>query len=145
MLSGGVCENGCILNLKEALKMTKQPTNAVVWTEIPVSDLKKAVAFYTDVFGYSLTIDESGPNPMAVFPDKDTMGACGHLYPGKPASNGQGPTAHLAIAGKVEDAAARCTKAGGKVLSPVITIPPGRYVYAQDPDGNSLGLFEAAS
>ena len=42
----------------------------------------------------------------------------------------------------VEQAMAACTKGGGAVVSPVITIPPGRFCYATDPDGNSIGLFE---
>lgn len=124
--------------------MTEQTRNSLVWVEIPVSDMKKSVEFYNAVFGYSLTIDETGPNPMAIFPDKDTMGIAGHLYPGKPSSDGQGPTPHLAVPGKLEDAIGRCTKAGGMVRSPIVTIPPGRFAYAQDLDGNSIGLFEVA-
>ena len=69
----------------------------------------------------------------------------GHLYPGKPAAKGDGPTIHFAVADKLEDAIDRVWNAGGKVLDiPPITIPTGRFVYALDPDGNSIGLFEAA-
>ena len=125
--------------------MTEQSQNALVWVEIPVSDMEKSAAFYSAVFGFSLTIDTSGPNPMAMFPDKATMGVGGHLYPGKPASEGQGPTPHLAVPGKLEDAMQRCTVAGGVVRSPIVTIPPGRFAYAEDLDGNSIGLFETAA
>jgi uncharacterized protein len=125
--------------------MSDAPQNAVAWLEIPVTDMKNAVGFYQAVFGYTLTIDESGPNPMAIFPNKDAKGVCGHLYPGTPASDGQGPTPHLAVSGTLEDAMMRCGDAGGKVCSPVITIPPGRFAYIQDLDGNSIGLFEARS
>ena len=112
----------------------------VVWSEIPVSDMKSAVAFYNSVFDWQMVIDESGPNPMAILGgDMETTG--GHLYPGKPAS-GNGPTVHIAIRDRLEDAAVRCRKAGGKIHGEIITIPPGRFVYASDPDGNSIGLFE---
>jgi len=115
----------------------------VVWNEIPVSDMKKAVAFYNTVFDWHMTIDETGPNPMALLGGKmETAG--GHLYPGKPATAGRGPTVHIAIPDRLEDAAIRCRKAGGTVLGETITIPPGRFVYATDPDGNSIGLFEPA-
>jgi predicted enzyme related to lactoylglutathione lyase len=88
-----------------------------------------------------MTIDESGPNPMAILGgNMETVG--GHLYPGKPAMAGNGPTVHIAVTDRLEDAAIRCRKAGGTVLGDIITIPPGRFVYATDPDGNSIGLFE---
>ena len=126
--------------------MSFSPENPMVWAEIPVSDLKRAMTFYSDAFGYDLTETDMGPNSTAVIPNKDMMGTGLHLYPGKPASDGQGPTIHLVVDGKLEDAMSRFTKAGGTVLPmPPVTIPPGRFVYAQDPDGNSIGLFEPAA
>ena len=35
----------------------------------------------------------------------------------------------------------RVPAAGGEVVSPVIDIPAGRFFYATDPDGNSVGFF----
>ena len=127
--------------------MSFSPPNAVVWSEIPVTDMEKAMAFYAAVFDYDMKLDESGPNPMAMFPASDdaTQGVHGHLYPGKPAQPGTGPTLHLAVPGKLEDAMERFDAAGGKVVSPPIAIPPGRFAYGLDPDGNSIGLFEPAS
>ena len=115
-------------------------TQIVVWTEIPVTDIEASAAFYSKVFGYKMTVDHSGPNPMAVFNGSD-QDAGGHLYPGKPASDG-GNTIHLAVEGPLEDAISRCWEAGGKVQEPVIEIPFGRFIYANDLDGNSIGLFE---
>ncbi len=112
----------------------------VVWSEIPVSDMDRAVGFYNTVFGWQMAIDNSGPNPMAILGGA-MNGPGGHLYPGKPATD-NGPTLHIAVAGKVEDAADRVWKAGGSVVSEPVEIPPGRFVYAKDPDGNSIGLFE---
>lgn len=115
----------------------------VVWSEIPVSDMKSAVAFYNKVFDWQMTIDESGPNPMAVL-GGDMNATAGHLYPGKPADSGNGPTVHIAVRDRLEDAAIRCRKEGGTILGEIISIPPGRFLYATDPDGNSIGLFEPA-
>lgn len=126
--------------------MSFNPPNAVLWTEIPVADMDQAMAFYRTVFDYDMTVDSSGPNPMAIFPNKDAKnGGFGHIYPGTPAGDGQGPTIHLAVPDKLEKAMERVGQAGGKVLSPAITIPPGRFAYALDPDGNSIGLFEPAA
>ncbi|MDF1856636.1 WYL domain-containing protein [Pseudooceanicola sp.] len=65
----------------------------VVPTEIPVTDMAKAMEFYNQVFGWTLTLDTSGPNPMAIYGGAPGV-VGGHLYPGTP---GAGPTIHLAV------------------------------------------------
>lgn len=124
--------------------MSFTPANAVVWAEIPVTDLDKAMEFYSAVFQFTLTINDMGPNPMADISYQGGTGVSGHLYPGKPAMDGNGPTIHLAVPGTVEEAVERLNAAGGKSNGFVIEIPPGRFAYATDPDGNSLGLFQPA-
>lgn len=115
------------------------PERAAVWFEIPVTDLKSAMTFYGGVLQNELSLEEAGPNPIAIFASSDPKHS-GHLYPGKPAAAG-GPTVHLAVAAPIEAAMARVTEHGGKVVSPVISIPAGRFAYCLDPDGNSFGLF----
>jgi predicted enzyme related to lactoylglutathione lyase len=123
--------------------MSYKPQNFTVWAEIPVTDMKRAMAFYSAATGADLTLDESGPNPMAVFQtDNPELGVAGHLYPGKPANDGQGPTVHLAASGSIEAIMERVKDAGGAVVSEPIAIPAGRFVYVRDPDGNSIGFFE---
>jgi len=122
--------------------MTKfTPPNAAVWFEIPVTDMKRAKAFYEAVLENELTEENSGPNPMAMFPAQSQGAVAGHLYPGKPAAGGSGNTIHLASPTPLEEAMERVTKSGGTVVSPVVTIPAGRFAYCLDPDGNSFGLF----
>ena len=118
------------------------PENSAVWFEIPVSDMKLAKAFYDTICMTDLQVDSSGPNPMAIFPVSDMKkGTSGHLYPGKPAAGGTGSTVHLAVPAPLEEALERLKKAGGKVVSDIVSIPPGRFAYCVDPDGNSIGLF----
>ena len=113
----------------------------VAWTEIPVSNIDKAVTFYNAALGWQMTTDTTGPMPMAVFKGgEETVG--GHLFEGVPAQDGGGPRVHIAVETKLEDAAKRWENAGGKVICDPVTIPVGRFVYATDPDGNTLGLFE---
>ncbi len=121
--------------------MPHSPEHFTVWTEIPVTDIDRAIAFYNTVFDTEMKKDETGPNPMAMFPTSTPGGVAGHLYPGKPATDGSGPTVHLASPDKLEDALERVKAAGGQVLSEPIAIPAGRFAYCQDPDGNSIGLF----
>ena len=115
----------------------------MVWGEIPVTDMEKSVAFYNAVFGYEMSIDTSGPNPMAVLGGTENTGGA-HLYPGKPAPE-SGNTIHIGLEDSLEAGIARCKDAGGQVVSHPIAIPAGRFVYAKDLDGNSIGLFEAAA
>ena len=115
----------------------------MAWGEIPVTDLEKSVAFYSEVFGYEMEIDTSGPNPMADLGGLQNV-AGAHLYPGKPAADG-GNTIHLALECSLEEGMERVKKAGGEVVSQPIPIPAGRFAYAKDLDGNSIGLFEAAA
>ncbi len=119
--------------------MTTRPT--AVWTEIPVTDLDDAISFYSKVFEWQMMKDDSGPNPMANF-TAETTGVSGHLYPGKPAAPGTGPTIHLAVPDTLAAASDRLTAAGGTVVMGPISIPVGSFLYCEDPDGNSIGLFE---
>ena len=121
--------------------MTFTPDNFVVWAEIPVTDLPRATAFYSAVFETDLKLDESGPDPMAIFSTSTQKGVAGHLYPGKPAPEGTGSTIHMACPDKLEDALERVKQAGGQVVSEIFTFPPGRFAYCLDTDGNSLGIF----
>jgi predicted enzyme related to lactoylglutathione lyase len=126
--------------------MTYTPRNSTVWTEIPVTDLDQAVAFYSAATGMRILVQtDMGPAPIAVFQPEDiSVGTSGHLYVGTPAKDGAGPTVHLAAEGRVEDTIDRVKAAGGSVISDIVAIPEGRFVYCQDPDGNSVSFFEVA-
>lgn len=117
------------------------PTDAAVWFEIPVSDFERARAFYARVLQNETTVEDGGPNPMAIFVAKDELSVKGHLYPGAPAPRGTGSTIHLAVAAPLEEALERVIANGGEVVSPIVTIPAGRFAYCLDLDGNSFGLF----
>ena len=121
--------------------MSFTPEHFTVWTEIPVADIDRAIAFYNKVLDTDLKKDESGPNPMAMFSTSGKDGVAGNLYPGKPAAEGTGPTVHLASPDQLENALERVGQAGGKVVSDIVSIPAGRFAYCLDPDGNSIGIF----
>jgi len=123
--------------------MSISRNDAVVWTEIPVTDMARAKTFYAGLLGGELTDDTSGPNPMAFLPRAGEDVVAGHLYPGKPAARGTGPTIHLAVADDLETAMERVRAGGGEVVSPIVTIPAGSFFYAHDTEGNSVGIFKA--
>lgn len=122
--------------------MTEAKHHRLVWTEIPVTNLEKARAFYETLLEAPLIKDDNGPQPMLMLPDLQGDGAVGHLYEGKPVTQGDGITAHLAVNGSLDDAMARVAKSGGEIVSEEIAIPAGSFFYAKDTDGNSLGIFK---
>lgn len=121
--------------------MSATAHNTGCWFEIAVTDLDASMVFYSSVLQQVLTVDNTGPNPMAMLSfNDDTPGIGGHLYPGKPSR--EGSTIHMIIPDDLDSARARILAAGGEVESPDIQIPPGKFFYARDIDGNSLGMFK---
>ncbi len=117
--------------------------NRIVWAELPAADMERAKAFYAALFGAPLIMSTAGPDTIAVFPYEQTGGRSGHVYEGKPAPEGTGPTVHLAVECKLDEAMTRIRDSGGKTVSEIITIPAGSFFYALDTEGNSIGIFEA--
>jgi hypothetical protein len=125
--------------------MSFTPRHFNVWAEIPVRDLDAGIAFYAAATGGALDKSEMGGDSVAVFRTADREnGVSANLVVGEPGPADRGQTVFLAIDGTVEDAILRTREAGGKVASDVVTIPPGRFIYIADPDGNRVGLFEPA-
>lgn len=120
--------------------MSYTPANPVVWSEIPVRDLEQASTFYAAVTGMEMVRNEDGPQPIVFF--SGDRGVSGHLYEGSPAA-GNGPTVHLAAQGTIDEMKERVAQAGGAFVGGPIPVPDGRFIYCTDPDGNSIGLFEA--
>jgi uncharacterized protein len=114
----------------------------IVFTEIPASDPERACRFYETLLQGPLARDDNGPNPVWMFPHAEGGHAAGHIYPGRPANDGDGMTAHIAVTDQLTDAMERVRQGGGEVLSTVMDIPVGSFFYAKDTEGNSLGLFK---
>jgi uncharacterized protein len=142
MLSGRLCDKRSIATHRGDQAMGYKQAHKVVWAEVPVTDLEASRRFYDTVLGWPTKLNEDGPNPMVDIGSGEPELVSGHLYPGKPAPKGTGNTVHFNVNGTLEDALARVVPAGGEVVSPVIDIPPGRFAYCLDLDGNSIGLFE---
>ncbi|MCF6445446.1 VOC family protein [Nereida sp. MMG025] len=122
--------------------MTQSNQQMLMWSELPVSNLENAVAFYNAVFDYGLEITMMGPQEVAIFPVSDGA-ASTNLYQSD-APNSGGATLHFRVADSVEAAMERVTQAGGTVIPmPIVDIPEGRFIKALDLDGNSIALFQA--
>ncbi|SEP98024.1 hypothetical protein SAMN04488092_103179 [Thalassovita taeanensis] len=122
--------------------MTFAPKDPVVWTEIRMSDLVKATAFYGTVLqnGMRITTD-MGPTPMAVFPAAEQSGVAGNLVEGTHAAPGTGNIIHLAIPDTLAEVRKRVIAAGSTASDDDMTIPSGTFFYASDPDGKTTGFY----
>lgn len=120
--------------------MTEMTRDRLVWVEIPATDLARAKKFYEAVLKTDLIEDNNGPETMLMIPSANGA-MCGHLYAGKPSTQGVGITAHLTAPGTLPDAMDRVRASGGEVVSDIVSLPSGAFFYARDPEGNSLGIF----
>jgi uncharacterized protein len=133
--------------IDEKLKDTKmvKKFNPVVYFEIPVLDIDRAVKFYTSVFNFTFEKEVIDKNEMALFPFKDEhTGISGALAKGeiyKPTKDG------VVIYFKTENIDATlklATEMGGKILYPKTSNGDLGFVAEfEDSEGNRIALHQS--
>ena len=121
--------------------MTAAP-NPVPYFEIPVTDLDRAVAFYSAVFGYDFTRETVDGYEMALFPyDPNGHGASGALAKGDVyVPSKTGPILYFRVA-DIDSVLARAAAQGGKILYPKKSIGDLGFVAEfEDSEGNRIAL-----
>jgi uncharacterized protein len=116
--------------------------NAVVWSEIAVSDLKRATAFYEKLLNGKLKPETFGPYQIALFPNGEG-GVGGCLMKGEGYEpSAKGTVTYLAALPGIDAALERAWSAGGKVLMPKTPLPGemGFIAHVADTEGNRIGL-----
>ena len=119
-------------------------TPAMTYFEIPVTDMNRAVQFYTYVFGVSLTREVVDGYDMALFPPaEDGWGASGALAKGDVyVPSKTGAILYFRVA-SIDDILARATAAGADILYPKKDIGDLGYVAEiEDSEGNRIALTE---
>ena len=115
--------------------------NHIVWVDIPVLKLDRAIRFYSAVTGSQLEKQDYPGMSIASFPHKDTE-AAGCLYLSdtvKPSA--EGPLVYLNVHGRIDDAIEAVEPSGGKVLQPKEAIGPfGFRAIILDTEGNRIAL-----
>jgi uncharacterized protein len=120
---------------------TKTLTNVVVWFDIPVKDLKRAITFYSKVLGIEMQIMEMGPTKMACFPYEPgaVSGALTVSKDLKPST--EGTLIYLSGGEDLSVPLKRVKAAGGKVIKDKTSIGEhGFMAIFQDTEGNHIGL-----
>lgn len=116
----------------------------VVYFEIPVSNLDRAIRFYSAVFDCALERVEIDGNAMARFPASDHFGGItGALAQGESYAPGkQGARVYFAAA-SITDVLGKVVQAGGRVLYPKTSIGElGWVAEFEDSEGNCIALSE---
>ncbi len=120
--------------------------NPVGYFEIPVSDLERAVGFYSTVFQVVLERAVIDGYEMALFPlHPDAPGAGGALARGDVYVPGKaGPVLYFTVP-RMDIVLARATKIGAKVLYEKKSIGEHGFVAEiEDSEGNRIALHEPA-
>ncbi|HEX4999259.1 MAG TPA: VOC family protein [Terriglobia bacterium] len=119
--------------------------NRVVWIDIPVADLDRAIRFYSAILGAPSQKHEF-PNGMTIgFLPHDSGDVGGCLVPGgdqRPSP--VGPLVYLNVTGRLDDALAAVEPNGGKILQPRESIGQhGFRAIILDSEGNRFALHSS--
>jgi predicted enzyme related to lactoylglutathione lyase len=115
--------------------------NQLVWCDIPVVDLDRAIRFYSAVLGTNVKKQEFPGMAIGVLPHEDNeVGGCLYKKEGENPSL-QGPLLYLNAQGRLDQAIAAVEPNGGKILKPKHPIGPyGFRAIILDSEGNRLAL-----
>jgi len=114
----------------------------VVWFDIPVRDLDRALRFYSAVLGTPLKKEQAGPGAaIAMLPHAEgSIGGCLVLNIDASPSE-SGPLLYLNSQGRLDEAIHAVEKHGGTVLSARHSIAPfGFRAIVLDSEGNRIAL-----
>jgi predicted enzyme related to lactoylglutathione lyase len=115
--------------------------NQIVWVDIPVLDLDRAIGFYSAVLGQPVKKQEYPGMAIGLLPgeDPDATGclvAGGELRP-----SDAGPLIYLNAEGRLDEAIAAVESGGGKIVQPRHPIGPyGHRAIILDSEGNRVAL-----
>ncbi|HXF37619.1 MAG TPA: VOC family protein [Actinomycetota bacterium] len=123
----------------------------VVHFEIPADDVARAKEFYASAFGWSTQDYDMGGGTYTIV---QTVPVDERQMPTEPGAINGGlmrrspDTPHPVITIQVDaidEALNRIEAGGGRVVTPRTEVPNmGWFAYFQDPEGNTLGLWETA-
>lgn len=112
----------------------------IVHFEIPVDDVHRATAFYSDVLGWEVSQYDDQPYWLVRAGADEEQGAGGALI--ERGELHQTPVLIAAVA-NMDDALTRVEQAGGKIAQGKMPIPTmGWAAYVRDPEGNTIGFFQ---
>lgn len=121
----------------------KKQTNPVIYFEIPVTNMERAIQFYSIVFNISFDKEIIDTNEMALFPFYENVsGITGALAKGEiyiPTKNG---VVIYFSTQNIEKTLQLATSNGGQMLYPITDNGIGLVAEFEDTEGNRIALFQ---
>lgn len=118
-------------------------SNQIVWIDIPVVNLDRAIAFYSEVLDVDVTKEESQDFVFGLLPHTENN-VSGCLYvpaAGDNAPSQTGPLIYLNAEGRLAEAVQAVRSNGGEVLQDKHQIGPyGWRAIVLDSEGNRIAL-----
>lgn len=117
----------------------------LVWGEIPVENMDRAVEFYGKHFGVSFTREVMNDMEMAILETEDKEAASIGLVKHEmmqPSANGS--LLYLNLSEQLSELVDKIAQAGVKILLPIMPIKDGECGFIalfQDCEGNTVGLW----
>jgi uncharacterized protein len=113
----------------------------IVWCDIPVKDLDRAIKFYSAVLEAKVEKHSVPGMTIGLFPHADDgVGGC-LVTSDEVAPSAQGPLIYLNCEGRLDAAIGTIEQNGGKVLKPKHPIGPyGFRAVILDSEGNRIAL-----
>lgn len=115
--------------------------NQIVWLDMPVLDLDRAIAFYTAILADEVKKQQFEQFSFGVLPHADTS-VSGCLVPASEQDIiSQGALIYFNVDGRLSKAQKLVTEHGGEILEPKHAIGPhGFRAIVKDSEGNRIAL-----
>ena len=115
--------------------------NQIVWVDIPVLKIDRAIRFYSAVMGMELEKQDYPGMTIGTFPHKDgEVAGCLYLSD-KVKPSADGPLVYLNVHGRMDEALEAVEPSGGKILQAKESIGPFGYrAVLLDTEGNRIAL-----
>jgi predicted enzyme related to lactoylglutathione lyase len=115
--------------------------NTLCWTDIPVIDLDRAIAFYSKVLNEPTTLQKGEACAFGLLPHTGTNASGCLVADAENKPSRTGPLIYLSVHERLDDAIRAVSENGGEVLEPKHAIGPyGFRAIIVDSEGNRIAL-----